>query len=258
MPKRVKKPKSKTRKIVEGILTGIIIALLGFVGLSLITGMVYKKHTVSMMFNKIGTAYVLTDSMVPVYPVNSTIIIENITATELIKHIDANEEVDVTFFNALTNDPARPSGKTNMVVTNQVMTHRIISYYVNEAAEEGKGRYYFYAEGINTQSDTGKESQYQVFTEDLIIGRVIAKSQFLGLMTQFITSVWGLLILLLIPSFYMIITSVLEIFKAYKTEDEVPEVANDNVVATVDGKESEIKKDVLENISEKDKERLKK
>ena len=49
MAKREKKPKSKTRIIIERILTGITLVLLGFVGLSLLTGMIFKKNNVPMM-----------------------------------------------------------------------------------------------------------------------------------------------------------------------------------------------------------------
>ena len=81
-------------------------------------------------------------------------------------------------------------------------------------------KYYFFASGINYAAHIGGEGQYQVFTEVDLVGRVVGKSQFLGLMTQFITSWYGLLVLLLIPSAYMIITSVLDIFRAYQGDDE--------------------------------------
>ena len=262
MAKKVKKPKSKTRKIIEGVITGIVMAILGFVAVSLITGMVFKRHGVSMMFNQVGSCYVLTDSMDPVYPEKSTILVQKCSPQELIKRFDNGEDVDVTFSNVDRGiGPVIPEGKnpSDLIVTNQIMTHRLIGYWVDENGTEGNGKYYFFASGINYAAHIGGEGQYQVFTEVDLVGRVVGKSQFLGLMTQFITSWYGLLVLLLIPSAYMIITSVLDIFRAYQGDDE--EENNDKVVAEVDGKASTVPSgengDVLGGLSDKDKERLK-
>ena len=264
MAKKEKKPKSKGRILFERIATGVILVLLGFVGLSLLTGMIFKKNNVPMMFNSIGTCYVLTDSMEPEYPQKTTIIVQNCSVKEIIQRFDRKEIVDVTFQNDYVNpgpDSSIPAGKSNMIVTNQTMTHRMIGYYVYNDVEEGSGKYIIYAAGINDQSETGRMAQYQAFTEKQLVGRVVGKSQFLGFMTRVITSVWGLLILLLIPSFYMIITSVLDIFKYYKDPEEEEEKAKD-VVSVQDGASSTIepsdKKDVLAGMSEEDKERLKK
>ena len=74
--------------------------------------------------------------------------------------------------------------------------------------------------------DDGTEhviDQYQAFTEKELLGRVKVNSPFLGGVFGFVSSIWGLLILLLIPSFYLIITSVIDIFKAYKEPEEVSE-----------------------------------
>ena len=262
MAKRVKKPKSKTRKIIEGVLTGIIVGLLGFVAVSLITGMIFKRHGVSMMFNSVGSCYVLTDSMDPVYPEKSTILVQKCKPQELVNRLVKGETVDVTFLNVDRGvGPYIPEGKnpSDVIVTNQIMTHRLIGYWVDDRAEvtEGNGKYYFFASGINYAAHIGGEGQYQVFTEVDLVGRVVGKSQFLGWMTQFITSWYGLLILLLIPSAYMIVTSVLDIFKAYNGDDE----DDDKVVAEVDGNASSVPPgengDVLGGLSDADRERLK-
>ena len=259
MPKKEKKPKSKSRKIVEGILTGITLALLGFAAASLITGMIFKVHTVPMMFNTFGACQVLTESMEPVYPVKSTIIVQRCSAKELIERFDKGETVDVTFFNAdIGPGPidAIPDGKRTPVAINRVMTHRMIAYYIDPQEEEGKGKYLIFTEGINAkETETAKVEQYQVFDETLLIGRVIGKSQFLGFLTTAITSVWGLLIMLLIPSCYMIVTSVLEIFKYYKDPEEEGEK---DVVSTQDGTGASSGNAALEGLSQEDIERLKK
>ena len=89
-------------------------------------------------------------------------------------------------------------------------------------------------------------AKYQAFTEKELLGVVVADSAFLGGFFGFIGSPLGLLALLLIPAMYLVITSVIDIFKAYKEPDEQPagegEVVKDH--GTVD-------------LTEEDKKRLK-
>ena len=121
--------------------------------------------------------------------------------------------------------------------------------------EKGEdGHYYFFTAGINTGVSSvldseGRVKQYQVFTEKELLGRVVIGSAFLGGVFGFVSSVWGLLILLLIPAFYLIITSVIDIFKAYKDPEETKQVAVSNGGETT-------KSGTLE-LSEEDKKRLK-
>ena len=56
-----------------------------------------------------------------------------------------------------------------------------------------------------------------------LLGVVIANSAFLGGVFSFVASPFGLLALLLIPAFYLVITSVIDIFKAYKEPEEAKE-----------------------------------
>ena len=169
MPKKEKKPKSKARKIVEGILTGITLAILGFAATSLITGMIFKKHGVALMFNSYGACQVLTASMEPDYPVKSTIIVKKCSIQHLIESFDKGETVDVTFLNYNIGPgpiDAIPDGKRELVAINKIMTHRMISYYVDENATDVNDKYLIYTAGINAkETETGKLEQYQVLNE---------------------------------------------------------------------------------------------
>ena len=74
-------------------------------------------------------------------------------------------------------------------------------------------------------------------------------SKVLGGLFKFITSPWGLLAFLLVPALYLVITSVLDIFKALKEpEEETPTEASQEKPS---GSAS------LEGLSNEDKERLK-
>ena len=77
--KKPKKPKSKARKIVEWVLTGIFAALLVGVGVIQIINKTSKNQSVlGPTFQK-----VLTDSMSPVYKVNDIIVVEKVTPKDL-------------------------------------------------------------------------------------------------------------------------------------------------------------------------------
>ena len=69
-------------------------------------------------------------------------------------------------------------------------------------------------------------NQSLAITEKELLGRVVVNSPFLGGIFSFVSSVFGLLILLLIPAFYLVITSVIDIFKAYKEPEPASEGAS--------------------------------
>lgn len=128
-----------------------------------------------------------------------------------------------------------------------IITHRLIDYHIDETKKEGEGKYTFVVAGINISNGTLSETgQYQLLTENELLGIVKVNSQFLGKMFSFITAPFGLLVFLLIPAFYLVITSVLDIFKALKDDDEVVTDNNIKGSSSIDG------------LSLKDKERLKK
>lgn len=248
--KKPRKPKSKARKIIDWVITGVFATLLvGVVVVQIINKTSHGQFTLGPQYQR-----VLTDSMSPVYKINDIITVEKINAEDLYRRIKNNKTSDVSFkWNLVLNKAALLTDKDSNVSS---MTHRVIeaTYYEEPQPDLDTGltyHYTFVAHGINTKSEFCKTSsgeygdctyQHQVFHEYSIIGRVARKSYFM----TFITSIWGLLIFLLIPCMYLIIASVLDIFKAVKDDDEVP------------AEGEPLNKDPLAGMSDKEKEKLKK
>ena len=255
--KKVKKPKSKARKIVEWILTGLFFIAFGLFAAGQIDGMVHKSEnygqTISFGF---GSFVILTDSMEPEYMTDSAIITyrEDIDTLHQ-RYLDSLEDesitIDLTFMDVCYNSykpKKHPELVEQTTPTNAVMTHRLREMYVDESIEYGNGRYTFIVSGINVSEHQSQAGQYQVFTEKQYLGTVQANSKVLGGFYRFISSPWGLLVFLLIPAFYLVITSVLDIFSAMKDDDENGEGGDDNKNTPSS----------LDELSDKDRERLKK
>ena len=272
---KVKKPKSKTRKIIEWVLTGIFLALFAVIGIAQIDGLINKKNHYGQQIRfGFGTFIVQTDSMEPEYKVKTALITFLEDPEKIYKRYKAGKTIDVTFFDAYASENAytipedHPNLTKRTVATKYPMTHRLQEIHINENVKKGEGRYVFITAGINTRSkNMGWQEgnpditidQYQAFTEKELLGVVSVNSPFLGGVFGFVSSIWGLLILLLIPSFYLIITSVIDIFKAYKEPEEVPAegVKTDNpnsgeVVLSEEDKKR-LKEELLKEMLEKKK-----
>lgn len=209
--------------------------------------------------------------------------------TLLSEYETKTSHIDITFFDACSTKVKADDtsdlilGNLNYQTSNTqaVMTHRLREIQVDESKEKGEGRYIFIVSGINYSSaHYSAFGQYQVFTEEYLLGVVKINSKFIGGFFSFITSIWGLLLLLLIPAGYLIVVSIIDIFKAMneKDEEELVPASNDLSMfskeeqeklkqemldAILSGKEdknvktSEKKDDVLSSISKEDQERLK-
>ena len=262
--KKVKKPKSKARKIIEWVLTGIFVALFAVIGIAQIDGMVHKKdHYNQALKFGYGTFVVQTESMDPDYKKGDALVTYYDDADKIYKDYLAGKKIDVTFYyDDSTRLPgARPLEEKNQALTEcisapgyPIITHRVREIQLNDGVEKGKGKYTFILAGINNSVASATDSngniyQYQAVNEKALLGRVVIGSAFLGGIFSFVSSIWGLLILLLIPAFYLIITSVIDIFKAYKEPDAAPEAASSNSGETTNSGTLEL--------SEEDKKRLK-
>ena len=267
---KVKKEKSKARKIIEWVFTGLFAVLFVFFAAGQVDGMIHKKENYGYTVNFGYSYYIITtNSMEPEYKVGTAIISHKVSPEKIVKMFDSNEVVDMTFvgmyrendvdydyedyfpgnityggieYKLEGNNPVYPKQ------LNQAITHRLIDYHIDESKKEGEGRYTFVCAGINTGGELAKEGQYQLLTENELLGIVKVNSKVLGGLFKFITSPWGLLVFLLVPAFYLVITSVLDIFKAMKEPEE--ENASE-------GQEKQSGSASLEGLSEKDKERLK-
>ena len=252
--KKVKKPKSKARKIIEWVLFAIFGVLFAFVLAGNISGMIHRDENYgqSIRFG-VGSFIVLTSSMEPEIAKDSAIITYKEDVSSFKQRIDNGEEINITFANILIDtdfEPDTPEFKRinggTMVVSNQVMTHRLKEVHIDESVEYGKGRYMFVATGINNEGDYAKIGQYQLFTEAQYLGVVKVSNAFLGKTFNFISSPIGLIILLLVPAAYLIVASSIDIFKAMNEAEETNSKTNNNS----SGK--------LANLSTEEKERLKK
>ena len=264
--KKVKKPKSKARKITEWVITIIFGILFVFLGIAQIDGMVHKKdHFDQTLRFGYGTFVVETESMSPVYNKKDALITKYDDFDTIFDEYKAGKTIDVTFYynydaynEATSSEYAKPKNNPQLTqriepVDFPIITHRVMEMHLaNPNKKAGEGKYMFIAAGINNSvasatDSEGNVKQYQAFTDKYVLGRVVIGNAFLGGVLGFVASPFGLLILLLIPAFYLVITSVLDIFKAYKEpEEEGASISSSN------GKE----KGSVE-LSEEDKKRLK-
>ena len=261
MESKVKKPKSKTRKIIEWIGTIVLGIVFLFAAVCNVAKIATKNEYGEGNAFGYSSYVVLTDSMEPVYPVKTAIItykekpekiLENWNAIKDLNLESTDERnINLTFMDAYqTQQISGYSDYTDQTTpTKAVMTHQLFNIKVNETTPEGQGKYIFFVHGINTESEhQSQKGQYQAFSEKELLGVVKLNSKFIGGVSGFLSSVWGLLICLLIPCLYIVITSVLDIFKAYKDDDEpVAEGANG---ATPTGNS-------IENMSQEEYEKLK-
>ena len=266
--KKEKKPKSKAAKIVEWVLTGVFSILFLFALAGFIDGAVHKKENFgeTLRFGW-ATFVVRTDSMEPRYPVKSAIITYKESLAKVTKDFNNGKTIDISFYDycqivVTPTDTSLNDQTTLHDPKKMVMTHRIREIRVNENVEYGKGRYTIIVAGINPGGQQ-QANQYQAFNETYYLGVVKLGSTFLGGIFGFISSIWGLLILLLIPTCYIVIASVLDIFKAFKEDEESQVVATQGAdgtevvdsssrLSSLDAKQREkLKQELLQEMMEK-------
>ena len=259
--KKAKKPKSKARKIIEWVLTGFFLAIFAVVMVGQIQGMVDRKNHYGQQIRLgFATFVVQTTSMEPEIKKGSAIVTFLEDVESIYKRYQKHEKIDLTFVTNGVPDndftkPANEQYKDRVYLDGVPITHRLQEMKPNNSAESGvTGKYIMVLAGIYEGEQAAKDSQgricqYQVITEKQLIGVVITNSPFLGGAFNFIGSPFGLLALLLIPAFYLVITSVLDIFKAYKDPEE--EGVSSKSASTDSGNE----KGTAE-LSEEDKKRL--
>ena len=260
MEKQEKKPKSKLRKAIEWTGTALLGIVFAFVAVCNVAKLLTRNEYGQGTSFGYSSYVVLTNSMEPSYKVKTAIIAYKDDPQKIcdmfdeIKDLnlemDDERNINLTFFDAYKGK--HPTGIDS--INNQtspikaVMTHQMFKYEIDESKTEGQGRYIFFVHGINTESENYKPNQYQVFTEKELLGRVVQNSVVLGDISQFLTSVWGLFICLLLPALYLIISSVIDVYKAVKMKED----EEDLVVDTQDGSTS------VNEISEEQYEKLKK
>ncbi len=257
-----KKPKSKVRVIFEWVITILFGGLFIFFAIGQITGMVHKKEnygeTLSFGY---GSFIIKTDSMEPEYKIGTAIVTYKAEPEVIFEKYTNGETVDITFYDCFDHNRSQYNydlvTPTDTELTertyslNQVMTHRLREIVVRDDVELGQGKYTFVVSGTNISEHQAQKGQYQLLTENELLGIVKVNSKVLGGFFRFVSSPWGLLVFLLVPAFYLVITSVLDIFKAIKEPEE-----GETPKEVVDAQPKQANAS-LEELSDKDKERLK-
>lgn len=281
-----KKKKSKGRVIFEWILTGVFAIIFVFAGIGQINAMVNKKANFGENLPYgYGSFVVKTNSMEPEYKVGTAIVTHKLSGKAVLDRFlkdDTSEltfedserivytalwteddkehnKVDITFSDRYTErfyayDMLKYNNQTNP--TGVPMTHRLREIHVSKLVDDKDvKKYTFIVAGINKDAAEAlsAEGQYQAFTSDFILGVVILNSAFLGGFFGFISSPWGLLVFLLIPAFYLVITSVLDIFKAMKDPEEETIGADNNTETP----KTNDRISSLDELSKEERERLK-
>ncbi|MGM9873302.1 MAG: hypothetical protein ACI31G_00040 [Bacilli bacterium] len=251
------KVKSKTKKVFEWIFYSIFgIFFVTILSFQIITNINKKNnHGVPMIFNY-QIMNVLTDSMEPDYKVKDVLLVKKTNPEDIYQKVINNEYTtlgQIQFYNTengnYINDEAYILDKEHLKIdvsfvynfassSINVMTHRLSAISYDEVNDD----YIFYAQGINFDSPNfAGPNQGQKFSSDRLLGVVSKNSQILKVYYSFLSSGWGLLLIIMIPGAYLIITSVIDLFKK---NEEVSETSDNNAA--------------IENLSKKDVERLKK
>ena len=216
---------------------------------------IYYNNSISGWNNPHLVSYSNTDSTIwPGLAMEK--IKENIYRLEIKSGFDrviftSGDYIDISFFHneyyaskvlVGGNKLLNPVFKREIDLTGEVMTHRL-----NEVKNVNGVNYFIFA-GINPDSAKfGGKDQYQICTYEKIIGVVKVNSPFIGGVFKVISSAWGLLIFLLIPALYLAVTSVIDILKTLKENENSEEEQT-----------SSTKVESLKELSKEDRERLKK
>ena len=254
--KKEKKQKSKGRVIFEWIFTGFFLLLFAIFGVAQIDGMVHQsEHYGQMVRFGYSSFVIISDSMEPEIMVDDAIIAKQESMESIVEKFNNGENVDIAFFNCKFSanieftHPEYQSVEAKQIVTNAVMTHRITEIHIQEDVEYGKGHYVFVCAGINDEGLYSKKAQYQLCSEQMYLGTIVHSSRVLGHFFNFLTSVWGLLIVLLVPAAYLIVTSSIDILKTLKESEEKNANPSDVDVSRLSKKDQErLKKELIEKM----------
>jgi len=173
------------------------------------------------------TLVILTDSMEPKYKVGSGVIVKKVSFED-IKVGD-----DITFF---------------YTSISHIMTHEVLEVKLNEDKT-----YTFICHGINKESNQcSGDCTYQTQTveQKYVLGKVVASSEFLGSLYNYLLTPYGLVTLVLIPGAYLIGSSVFDIFKASKGEKKKAKAADDHLSSLSEEEKEALKNDLLNEILE--------
>lgn len=279
--KTPEKEKSRGRIITEWVITILLASLFLLVAVFQIDGFVNRNnnHGQKISFGY-GNFVIETNSMEPEYPIGTAIVSKRQDpekiGEEFLREKANGKSVDeihidlVFYYGEPVHVKSGVEGKTSLVqaLNSAPITHRLINV-VDNTVDTSKGKYIFICAGINTKAAEAYSAsdQYQAIYGDAIYGKVVLNSPALGGFLQFVVSPWGLLILLLIPATYLIVSTGIDLYKKLKEQEEEEEnaelvvaekkVASEKKDNNTSTSAIENKDDPLKGLSEEDKERLK-
>ena len=206
------KTREKTKKILNGVLTGLFVAFFVLCVFALIYSVAAKKNvdgTVRVFGREMRL--VLSSSMeaseetdvsnysIKDIPTGSIIFVQPVPedAQEAAEWYAALQVGDVLTFRYV-------------YVEQQTITHRIVQIAPND-----EGGYTIVLEGDNKAVEGGSLQQtIDTSLEDspnYVIGKVTGQSRFLGFLIRVITSVWGIICIVIVPCLAIIVLEVIHI-----------------------------------------------
>lgn len=210
------KPKKKTiRKIIGGILLGIVISLLGLQIIGQISG---SRNYGVPKYGSYQSFRVLTDSMEPTYNVNTMLFVKEVEIASLKgpSAEGANDGDVITFVRNYGPSYTIPGDKL-------IITHRIIKI---EPQEDGS--IYFRTLGDNLNAKTCGASGCTLANADYvrdtdILGKVVGQSVFLGHVSAALANPVVMVGLIAVPLLFLFAASIVDLVRDIKAVSKEPD-----------------------------------
>ena len=260
--KKKKKDKDGKKPLWRKILDWVITGVFGLAAVGAVAIMIGTKVNPDGMFLGYMFPQVLTDSMADKYPVGSVLIVKQVDPSE----VQIGDAVTFKY----------PVNGVEMNMTHEIFKIEYTDPIYNEDGIcTNDGYYTFYAHGTNKHSEFCKiknekgeevygdctditvKNNVQEFHQKKLVGKVERSSPVLAVVFKVVQSPIGLIVLILLPCLYLMVTSVIDMFKKIPDdEEEAASGGGGNItvrsVKRADGS------DPLAGLSDEEKERLKK
>ena len=264
------KKASKIRKVLSHIFTAVIgflfVALLGIEIISMVTK--GGNYGVPNVFGY-QMMHILTDSMVPVYPVDSAIIVTkfdvdtvrgkgvckltNIANDDYVtSNVDEDNYVDPNSYLQLGDDISFYWNKDG-VPAPYIITHRVLEMHFKDDGSLS----HLVCNGINKGENNNTGKAQTPVTPELILGKVTYCSKVLGWAVVILQSPLTLILLIIIPCGYVAITSIIDIVNVAKEGKEEKTLSLEEQMRLELIKEGVIEDDSLSSLNQEELAKLK-
>ena len=198
----MEKNKVETIKKILRIVSDVLLVILFiFCLLLLLLTVTMRSENASSQFFKYEMRYVLTGSMEPEIRQGDLIVIERVPEEDAQSYYASLKEEDIITF--YWYDSAN-------------LEERVITHRITKVQPTGDGNYVYTTQGDAVEEDT----QIVYSSEDKIIGKVVWKSHFIGLIMTIMRSPWGIVCCIIIPAALMIVYEVIKIINVFRNEKE--------------------------------------